>query len=338
MPASRSALILRGTPRNLARLAGVLARGDVVAVPSETVYGLAADALNPKACRKIFQAKGRPAYDPLIVHIADLRQLDQLAERNSAAEKLAAAFWPGPLTMVLPKKAIVPDIVTSGRPSVAVRMPRNPLFRALIKRTGRPLAAPSANRFGYVSPTSAAHVQSGLGRKIPFILDGGPSEIGLESTIVDLRDPARPALLRPGAISAAQLSRVLGRRVSIPKTSPRRPNQGADAPGMLLRHYSPRIPVSLHPRLTAAGARRIPATEACLFLFRPPAPKTGAWGRNTFWLSAARDLEAAAHALFATLRRLDEGKWKRLHVELAPGKDALALAINDRLVRAAAKR
>jgi L-threonylcarbamoyladenylate synthase len=191
----------RGTRRNLALLAGLLRRGGLVAVPTETVYGLAGDATSASACLRIFRAKGRPSSDPLIVHIAALRDLGRVAVPNPAALRLARRFWPGPLTIVLPKTPLVPDEATANLPSVAVRMPAHPLFRRLIRLSGVPLAAPSANAFGYVSPTTAAHVQKGLGRRVRHILDGGPSSIGLESTIVDLRDPGRPAILRPGAIT-----------------------------------------------------------------------------------------------------------------------------------------
>ena len=352
----KTARTYRGTPRNLARLAAALMRGELVAVPTETVYGLAGDALNPRACAKIFKAKGRPTNDPLIVHIHDLAQLDELAERNDAVAKVARAFWPGPLTIVLPKKAIVPALVTSGGASVAVRMPSHPLFRKLLKACGRPLAAPSANPFGYISPTSAAHVRESLGTKIAFILDGGESVIGLESTILDLRDPRRPGILRPGAISAEAIGRVLGRRVRVSaragvgKGSDGGVHTAVVAPGMLSKHYSPRTPVVLHARLTEKAVTSAAADEARLFVFKPAGKRAGekktslarrAKARgNVFWL-AEKDgdggLAEAARALFATLRRLDRGKWKRIHAERAPGKDALALAINDRLTRAAAK-
>jgi L-threonylcarbamoyladenylate synthase len=332
--------VYRGTARNLARLARVLRAGEIVGVPTETVYGLAGDALNPAACRKIFKAKGRPTNDPLIVHIWEMAQLDLLAERNDAAEKVARAFWPGPLTIVLPKKAVVPDLVTSGRPSVAVRMPKHPLFLELLKRCGRPLAAPSANPFGYISPTTAAHVRESLGGKIAHILDGGDAEVGLESTILDLRDPKKPAVLRPGAISAAEIGRVLGRRVQVAVVRHAAGNVGGAgvgeiAPGMLSKHYSPRTAITLHRRLSAAVMQALPAEEAAVFLFKPARVKAG---RNVFWLSERGDLRRAARGLFGTLRALDGGAWKRIHVELAPGADAFALAINDRLMRAAAKR
>src|SRR5688572_850583 len=182
----REARIFTGTERNLVFLARQLQRGELVAVPTETVYGLAGNALDPRACRKIFRTKGRPAEDPLIVHIHSLTQLELICHPNPAALQLANAFWPGPLTLVLPKKASVPDLVTAGRGSVAVRMPSHRLFRRLLKLADLPLAVPSANPFGYLSPTRAEHVQAGLGSKIQYILDGGPTRIGVESTIVDL--------------------------------------------------------------------------------------------------------------------------------------------------------
>lgn len=334
MKAPSSARVYRPTPRNLALLAGVLAKGGLVAAPTETVYGLAADALNPRACRAIFRAKGRPANDPLIVHVASLEQAAEIAELDDAVRQVAKAFWPGPLTLVLPKKSCVPAIVTSGLDSVAVRMPAHPLFLALIRRSGCPLAAPSANPFGYVSPTTAAHVRAGLGRCIAHILDGGAAQIGVESTILDLRDSRRPALLRPGAVSREALQAVLKRpvaayrRVAAPKTA-------AVAPGMLERHYSPNTPLTLVRRLTNRLVRITPSDEALLFIRKPKDLR----GPNVFWLTGARDgLAEAAHHLFDRLRTLDMAGWKRMHAELAPGRDALALAINDRLSRAAAKR
>src|SRR5688572_1940026 len=255
----RQARIFTGTERNLALLARRLRAGELVAVPTETVYGLAANALDPRACAKIFRAKGRPSQDPLIVHIHSLAQLNDICEPNGAALRLAKAFWPGALTLVLPKKATVPDIVTAGRDSVAVSMPNHRLFRRLLKLTDLPLAVPSANPFGYLSPTSAEHVQQGLGTKIQSILDGGESRIGLESTIVDLRDPQRPAILRPGAVTAAELQRHLGQRLSVAKRSARNAQSsqvGQIAPGMLARHYSPRTPLTLHDRLGAVTRAR----------------------------------------------------------------------------------
>lgn len=330
MTAPSTARIYRGTARNLSFLARRLRAGELVAVPSETVYGLAANALDARACRRIFAAKGRPRTDPLIVHIHSLRQLDAVALANPAALKLAHRFWPGPLTLVLPKRPTVPDEVTAGLQSVAVRMPSHPLFRRLLKLCDLPLAAPSANAFGYVSPTTAAHVHHGLGKRIRYILEGGATSIGLESTIVDLRDPAQPRLLRPGAITRAQLSRALGQPVS-GTAQVGRTSQAQLAPGSLKRHYSPHARVVLHPRLTRRQVTTGAPGEAWLFLKRP----AGAVAKNLFWLDRAGTHPAIAKRLFARLRELDHAGFRVIHVELARGS-GLAEAINDRLSRAAA--
>jgi L-threonylcarbamoyladenylate synthase len=330
-PTRHTARIYRGTPRNLARLAQALTRGELVAVPTETVYGLAADALSPRACRQIFRAKGRPGSDPLIVHIHAWPQLELLAEPNAAARQLAAAFWPGPLTLVLRKKPIVPAVVTAGLPSVAVRMPRHPLLRRLLKLCGRPLAAPSANPFGYVSPTTAEHVRLGLGAKIRYILDGGAAPIGLESTIVDLRDPRTPRLLRPGAITREQLERVLGVRVAVARRSIRTPHGAQLAPGLLKRHYSPHTRVTLHGSAASVDWRNARPDEAWLLIMKPGR----ATPPNVFWLDARGNLRGVARRLFSQLRKLDTVGYRQIHVELAPG-GGLAEAINDRLRRAAA--
>ena len=350
MSTTPTARVYRPTPRNLAYLANVLAAGGLVAAPTETVYGLAADALNAKACRAIFRAKGRPANDPLIVHVDSVEQASEVAVFNASAHVVANAFWPGPLTVVLPKQPGVPALVSSGLPSVAVRMPAHPLFRELIRRSGCPLAAPSANMFGYVSPTTASHVRDGLGRRISHILDGGAASIGLESTILDLRDPKHPALLRPGAVSREDLERVLGCKVAAYKRKVSK-DTAAAAPGMLERHYSPRTPLTLVRTLTATHMRRADANEAFLFVQKPATAKADSAANsgkgsvakpthNVFWLSDARHggLTQAAHRLFDQLRALDNGNWTHIHAELAPGDSALALAINDRLQRAAAKR
>ncbi len=326
------ARIYRATPQNLRRLAAALRRGELVAVPTETVYGLAAHALDSRACAKIFTAKGRPADDPLIVHIGSWRELEAVAVTNDAARKLAARFWPGPLTMVLPKKDVVPDIVSSGLPSVAVRMPRHPLFRRLQRLAGIPLAAPSANPFGYVSPTTAAHVRDGLGKRIQHILDGGPTSIGVESTIVDLRNPKRPQLLRPGAITRAELARTLDCPVRDASKRKARPAVAQIAPGQLARHYSPRTPVELHRKLPRTRTSERAADEAWVFFQEP----RGLAGTNIFSLSAHGELPVAARRLFSVLRALDLRGFSRIHVELAPGH-GLADAINDRLRRAAAR-
>lgn len=323
------ARVLRGTPRNLARLARALRRGELVAVPTETVYGLAANAFDARACRAIFRAKRRPASDPLIVHIHALKQLPTLACVNDAALKLASAFWPGPLTLVLPKTPAVPKVVTANRGSVAVRMPAHVLLRRLLRLADVPLAAPSANPFGYVSPTTAAHVRDGLGHEIPFILDGGPCSIGVESTIVDLRHPSRPRLLRPGAIARSDLERVLNRKVGMLKRSGRSSTARAQlAPGLLPRHYSPRTPLVLH----AEAMRPCAGNEAFVFLRRPEQR-----AKNIFWLDARGNLRGVARRLFSMLRSLDTRGFTCIHVQCPRGDDGLAAALNDRLRRAAAR-
>ncbi len=328
-----TARIYRGTPGNLARLARALRRGELVAVPTETVYGLAANALDARACRRIFVAKGRPATDPLIVHIHSLAQLSEVAVPNAAALRLARQFWPGPLTLVLPKKATVPDTVTAGLPSVAVRMPSHALLRRLLKLCGRPLAAPSANHFGSVSPTTAEHVRDGLSRKIRHILEGGASSIGIESTIVDLRDPRRPRLLRPGAIARADLERALCVRVRSMRPGHLSRDHAQIAPGLLQRHYSPKTPVTLHRKISPAAVQRRPLSEAWLFVAQPRQLK----GDNIFWLDPHGKLQGAARNLFRLLREIDANAFDRIHIERATGEPkGLAVAINDRLRRAAA--
>jgi L-threonylcarbamoyladenylate synthase len=316
------------TPANLRRLAAALQRGELVAIPTETVYGLAAHALDTRACRAIFQAKRRPANDPLIVHVLDLPHAEVLAEFNDTARRLARRFWPGPLTLVLPKRAVVPGIVTSGGPTVAIRAPAHPLARRLLRLANIPLAAPSANLFGYISPTTAAHVSEGLGRRIPHILDGGTCTVGVESTVLDVTNPARPRILRPGAVTAAQLGQFLGVKVHGARSRGARAWQLA--PGMLMRHYSPRTPLVLqHP------PAKPPAGVAVVRLCRPGKSA----GKNVFWLSKRGSLAQVARNLYDVLRRVDAGRYRQIRVEPLPAEaGGLAAAINDRLRRAAAKR
>lgn len=339
MPAALRPRIFRPTPANLARLAAALRRGEIIGVPAETVYGLAADALNPVACAAIFTAKGRPTTDPLIVHLAAARDLPTVAVTNAAVAPLARAFWPGPLTLVLPKLPCIPDLITAGRPTVAVRVPGHPVFRELIRLAGRPLAAPSANPFGYISPTRAAHVRDGLaGTALRAVLNGGECAVGVESTILDLSNPARPRLLRPGGIAVEAIERVLGLPVLRPKPARLAPTAAAPAPGMLEQHYSPRTPLSLHPRLDAAALDALPVDEAALLLVKPcRVPSPSARGRIRWLSETGAEAEIARH-LFARLRELDCGGWRRLHAELPSGTEGLVPAIRDRLLRAAAKR
>jgi L-threonylcarbamoyladenylate synthase len=316
----------------------------LVAVPTETVYGLAANALDTQACERIFAAKDRPAEDPLIVHVASVTAAATVAELSPAARQLARAFWPGPLTMVLPKKRVVPAIVTAGLDSVAVRVPRHPVFRDLLRECGLPLAAPSANPFGYVSPTRPEHVQRGLGDRIEHILDGGPCEVGLESTIVDLRNPARPCVLRPGAISAEAIAQVLGvavtaRRARVlpgARRSGKKTGKAQRAPGLLARHYSPgtrlRLVARIEPAEVLAAGRRV----AYLFLSRPKDPRLAALGNRVAWLSEAGDPAEAGRNVYSRLRTLDEGGYREIIAERVPGESAFA-ALADRLGRAAAR-
>ena len=329
--------ILRPTATNIARMVSVLRRGEILGVPSETVYGLAADALSADACAKIFKAKGRPATDPLIVHLASPKELERVAKSNAAARTLAAAFWPGPLTLVLPKHPNVPDIVTSSKPTVAVRVPDHPLFRKLIRLAGTPLAAPSANPFGYISPTTAEHVRQGLlGTSLRYVLNGGECSVGIESTILDLTNPNRPRLLRPGGLAVEAIEEVLGQTVLRPKPAKLRKDEAAPAPGMLARHYSPRTPLLLHERISSSFLSRLPATEAALLL--RPLEGSHRSASHVFTLSDHGELGEIARNLFSSLRELDNGGWSRIHAELPTGAEGLAPAIRDRLTRAAAKR
>jgi L-threonylcarbamoyladenylate synthase len=319
------------TPANLRRLAAALRLGELVAIPTETVYGLAAHALDAKACRAIFRAKRRPANDPLIIHVLDLFHAEELADFNPAARRLARRFWPGPLTLVLPKKACVPGIVTSGGPTVAIRAPAHPLARRLLRLAKIPLAAPSANLFGYISPTTAAHVREGLGARIPHILDGGACTVGVESTVLDMTNPKKPRVLRPGAVTAAQLQKFLGVKVHGAKSRGGRARQLA--PGMLERHYSPRTPLALG-RIPTGPA---PAGVAVVLLRQPSGKKPA---QHLFWLSQRGALTEVARNLYDVLRRADAGGYTQIRIEPLPAADAsgLAAAINDRLKRAAAKR
>ena len=321
------------TPANLRRLAAALRRGGLVGMPTETVYGLAADALSATACRAIFKAKGRPTQDPLIVHVLDLAQAEQLAEFNERARKLARHFWPGPLTLVLPKKACVPDIVTAGRNTVAIRSPAHPLARRLLRLSGVPLAAPSANLFGYVSPTSAAHVVAGLGGKIPSVLDGGLCRVGVESTILDLTDPARPRILRPGAVTTEDLEKFLRVKIAARASSigaKQKTPTGLLAPGLLPQHYSP------HTRLLIKRSWAQPPKDIAAIHLRRPVGRTAP---NVLWLSRRGALKEVARNLYRVLRAADAGGHRQIWIEALPADSGgLAAAVNDRLKRAAAKR
>ncbi|MEM7571416.1 MAG: L-threonylcarbamoyladenylate synthase [Bacteroidota bacterium] len=310
------------------RAAAALAARQLVGIPTETVYGLAANALNPEAVAKIFAAKQRPSFDPLIVHLAHLDQLRQYARQLPVnARQLAESCWPGPLTLVVKRQAVIPDIVTSGLDTVALRLPRHPLTRALLAQLDFPLAAPSANPFGYISPTRPEHVAAQLGEAVAYILDGGPCEVGLESTIVSFAGP-KPQLLRAGGYAQEELEQILGQpleRNTFSSSNPR-------APGMLAQHYSPATPL----RLAEAYATQAPLAKRIAYLqFRADqaAPK---WATKCFALSDSGNLAQAAAQLFSLLRTLDAADYDLIVAEKVP-EVGLGRAINDRLTRAAAR-
>jgi L-threonylcarbamoyladenylate synthase len=314
----------------------LLHAGELVALPTETVYGLAGDALRPEVVRKIFEVKMRPFIDPLIVHIANYGQVGEIAEPPRELELLAESFWPGPLTVVLSKKAKVPDLVTAGLPSVAVRMPSHSCIREVLRQSGLFLAAPSANPFGYLSPTSAVHVRDSLGAKVPYVVDGGNCAHGIESTILGMQNPHEPVLLRSGPIGPEKLEAVLGRQVNIPSKD----LEGQDdvtqiAPGNLKKHYSPHTLLDLFPHGSCISkifaVCEVP-TALVLYQRKNETPAS----EHCFWLTEDGDPAAAAKNLFALLRKLDGGNYGRLLVEMAP-TDGLGVTINDRLRRAAAK-
>jgi L-threonylcarbamoyladenylate synthase len=308
------------------RAAGILRQGGLEAFPTETVYGLGADAFNSLAVARIFAVKQRPRFDPLIVHVAHMDELAQVAEADSSlVRRLAEAFWPGPLTLVLPKKSAIPDIVTAGLPTVAVRIPDHKLARRLIELAQRPVAAPSANPFGRISPTTAAHVARYLGDQVDMILDGGPCAVGVESTILSLVDETWPVLLRPGAIPVEGLRRIVG-DVNLPDLK----LQQVAAPGMLPSHYAPWTPVRMLAEDSQHGAAE--GMRIGLLAFTPPADTDGF--QTVEVLSTTGDLKEAAANLFAALHRLDEAGLDFIMAERAP-QQGLGAAINDRITRAA---
>ncbi len=302
--------------RELEAAARYLAEGRVVAFPTETVYGLGADAANAGALAEVFRLKGRPSDHPLIVHLADAAQLpDWATDIPDMAWRLAEAFWPGPLTLILRRQPWVPDALTGGQDTVGVRVPAHPLARALLARFGRGVAAPSANRFGHISPTTAAHVRAEFGEAVR-VLDGGTCEVGLESTILDLSGET-VRVLRPGAVTIEALEAVLGVPVvsGAARASPR-------VSGSLARHYAPRTPAYL----VRDAAGLCGPDDAVL------ARRVGAGAGN--WLTLPDDPLAYAHGLYAALRELDAGKHARLLIEEVPATPAWA-AVRDRLSRAA---
>lgn len=338
---SRQAEILKPTPESVA-LAGTLLRsGTLVAIPTETVYGLAANAFDENAVRNIFSAKGRPFIDPLIVHVHSLEQAGTLADiTHPAVEKLANTFWPGPLTIVLPKKKTVPDIVTAGEATVAVRMPAHPVAQKILQAAEVPLAAPSANPFGYVSPTSARHVWQSLGNRLDYIVDGGDCDCGIESTIVLVGK--KISVLRLGVITREDLESALGPDFSVEigkgllekKAEDAETASAQIAPGMLKKHYSPRARVSLWEN----EVPKVVSDEktALVFQKRPPNLPEISGNAEVFWLSEDGEQSMVARSVFALLRRLDDAGFSRIFIERSPDS-GIGAAVNDRLSRAAAK-
>lgn len=316
---------VRPADRDAIEEAGRLLRaGALVAFPTETVYGLGADATNGRAVAAIFEAKGRPRFNPLIVHTANLAAAEGIAIVTPAARKLADAFWPGPLTLVLKRRpeASVSDLVSAGLDTVALRVPAHAIAQALLAAAGRPLAAPSANRSGRVSPTSAQHVSDDLGARVAMILDGGPSQHGLESTVLDVTGDD-VVLLRPGAVTREAIEAVLGAKLA---SGPESDDVHPTSPGQLASHYAPNAALRL-------GARDVRADEA-LLAFGNDAPATAGPSIN---LSPSGDLAEASAGLFAALRDLDRTGKATIAVMPIPDH-GLGEAINDRLRRAAAPR
>jgi len=304
--------------------AGIIKKGGIGAFPTETVYGLGANAFNPLAVARVFEVKGRPSFDPLIIHVAHPQDLERLVkEIPSPAKKLMKRFWPGPLTVVLLKKEEVPDIVTAGLPSVAVRMPKHPMTLRLIDEGGCPLVGPSANPFGYLSPTTAEHVRKQLGDQIDFILDGGPCEVGVESTIVSFHEGA-PRLLRPGGVPLEEVESIIG-KVDITPVEKEKPL----APGMLPKHYAPRTPIIIdHHDKTLPTYRD---KKIGLLAFQDPT--TSFPFQHIEVLSKKGDMKEAAANLFAAIRRLDALNLDMIIAEAIP-EVGLGRAIMDRLRRA----
>lgn len=303
-------------PQSIALAAELLDKGRLVAFPTETVYGLGADAANDLAVASVFEAKGRPQFNPLIAHIADISWVERFAVLTDSARVLAEKFWPGPLTMVMKRTPVCPvsHLVCAGLDTIGVRFPAHPAARQMIAAFGRPVAAPSANISGTVSPTTALHVAQGLGDRIPLILDGGACAVGVESTILDVSED-NPALLRAGGVSVEEIEAVLGISLRRPEINPDAPR----SPGQMLSHYAPRLPVRLNADHAEDG-------EAFLAF--------GKAENATLNLSPSGDVKEAAAHLFAYMRLLDDPRYTGIAVMPIP-TNGLGLAINDRLKRAA---
>ena len=311
---------------SVSEAARLLREGEVVAIPTETVYGLAGNAFEPKALAKIFAAKERPTFDPLIVHIADIDQLADIAKDiPDEAYKLAEAYWPGPMTIILPKKDCIPDLCTSGLPSVAVRFPSHPVAQAIIKESGLPLAAPSANLFKHVSPTTAEHVAAQIADRIAGIVDGGACSVGVESSIISLAGET-PTVLRPGAITPEMFSKVIG-SVAV-KESTSKPGQAMQAPGQCDTHYRPSVPLFFG---NVPAGHALPARTARIAFGDTPGPIP-----PTVNLSESGDMTEATSKLYAYMHDLDTPDYDLILVDPIPNT-GIGMALNDRLKRASVK-
>ena len=326
MPTGLTTLISSAGGAEVAAAARALAEGRLVAFPTETVYGLGADATNAEAIARLYQAKGRPAFNPLISHVADLASAGKIARFDECALALASAFWPGPLTLVLPKTrdCAVAELATAGLDTIAIRIPSHPIAQAILEAFGKPVVAPSANISGHISPTTAQHVESDLAGRIDLIVDGGPVEVGIESTIVGCFE--EPMLLRPGGLPREQIERVLGRALLQTPADVENDSAQPLAPGMLTSHYAPRTRVRLNAVDIAPG-------EALLAF--GPLPSGAERAAAIMNLSVSGDLNEAAANLFGYLRALDAQMAQTIAVMPIPDH-GLGEAINDRLRRAAA--
>jgi L-threonylcarbamoyladenylate synthase len=329
MTAEPATRVLRPAAETIAAAARCLAAGGLVAFPTETVYGLGADAANGEAVARLYDAKGRPAFNPLISHVTDAAAARWLGRFDAAAARLADAFWPGPLTLVLPRALDCPvaELATAGLDTIAVRVPDHPVARDLLAAFGRPVVAPSANRSGHVSPTTAQHVLADLRGRIDLIVDGGPTQVGVESTIVACL--GEPLLLRPGGIPRAEIERVLGHPLAEGPVSIYEEGEAPLAPGQLASHYAPATALRL-------DAREVNAGEA-LLAFGPTLPAGARQAARMLNLSSRGDLIEAAANLFSHLRALDGAGATAIAVMPVP-HEGLGEAINDRLQRAAAPR
>jgi len=313
--------------QDIAQAAAILKRGGLVAFPTETVYGLGAAADNPAAVKRLYLAKGRPLDHPVIVHLAAAAQVPQWArEVPEAARKLAAAFWPGPLTLILKRTPRAGDDITGSQDTVGLRIPVHPVARALLEAFGDGIAAPSANRFGHVSATTAEHVREEFGGNVDFVLDGGPCEVGIESTIIDVSS-GRPILLRPGRISAQDVERALGAPLVVGTNTPPR------APGMLAAHYAPHTPIALVPAAALYDRamdllRR--GQRVAVLAHSMPLPTLD---EQLVWILLPGDAAGYAHDLYANLRRLDQAQCSVILIEQPPITSEWA-AVRDRLARA----